>query len=51
MLVEIALEVKLDLYVCFIDYSKALDKVRRNLVMEIKIKLRGKEPENCYNIY
>ena len=35
MLMERCIEVQKDLYICFIDYSKAFDKVRHNELIKM----------------
>jgi hypothetical protein len=44
-LVERSIEVQVDLYLCFIDYTKAFDKVKHNKLLEImnRIYIDGKD--------
>ena len=44
-LVEKSIEVQVDLYLCFIDYTKAFDKVKHNKMLEIMngINIDGKD--------
>ena len=52
-LVERALEVQKDVYLCFIDYTKAFDRVKHNEIMKQLTQLRidGKDLRIIKNIY
>ena len=53
MLTERAIEKQKDLYMCFIDYSKAFDKVQHVKLMEMleSINLDGKDLQLIRNLY
>ena len=53
MLIERCIEVKKDLYICFIDYSKAFDKVRHNELIKMleKLDIDGKDLRIVKNLY
>ena len=53
MIAERAIEVKADLYLCFIDYSKAFDKVQHNQLIDMleNIQIDGKDLRIIKNIY
>ena len=52
-IIERSLEVNKDLYLCFIDYTKAFDKVRHEEIVNIleKLSLDGKDLRMIKNIY
>jgi hypothetical protein len=52
-LVERSIEVQVDLYLCFIDYTKAFDKVKHNKMLEImnRINIDGKDLRIIKNLY
>ena len=53
MLMERCIEVQRDLYICFIDYSKAFDKVRHNELFNIleELDIDGKDLRIIRNLY
>ena len=53
MLMERCIEVQKDLYICFIDYSKAFDKVRHNELFDIleQLDIDGKDLRIIKNLY
>lgn len=53
ILIEREVEVKIGLYVCFVDYCKIFDKVRHNQVMEMleNLNIDGKNLKVIKNIY
>ena len=53
MLMERCIEVQKDLYICFIDYTKAFDKVRHNELIKIleKLEINGKDLRIVRNLY
>ena len=53
MLSERAIEVQKDLYVCFIDYTKAFDKVQHEEPFHLlqALDLYGKDPRVLQNLY
>ena len=53
MLMQRCIEVQKDIYICFIDYSKAFDKVRHNELFRIleKLGIDGKDLRIIKNLY
>ena len=53
MLIERCIQVQTDLYICFIDYSKAFDKVRHEELFNIldKLDIDGKDLRIIRNLY
>ena len=53
MLIERAIEVKKDLYVCFVDYEKAFDRVRHAHLITIleQVNINGKDLRLIKNLY
>ncbi|GFS13167.1 RNA-directed DNA polymerase from mobile element jockey-like [Elysia marginata] len=53
MIIEIAIEMKKDLYLCFIDNSKAFDRVRHDELYKIlnSIDIDGKDLRTVRNLY
>lgn len=52
-LIERTIEVQVDLYICFIDYSKAFDKVRHIKLLKImeRINIDGKDLRVIKSLY
>ena len=52
-LIERALEIQKDVYLCFIDYTKAFDRVRHDEIIKELTKLRidGKDIRIIKNVY
>ncbi|GFS04325.1 LINE-1 reverse transcriptase [Elysia marginata] len=52
-IIEMTLEVNKDLYVCFIDYTKAFDRVRHEEIITIlqQLNIDGKDLRIIKNIY
>ncbi|GFS13084.1 LINE-1 reverse transcriptase [Elysia marginata] len=52
-LIQKAIEVQKDVYLCFIDYTKAFDRVRHDEIMKdlTQIKIDGKDLRVIRNIY
>ncbi|GFS21892.1 LINE-1 reverse transcriptase [Elysia marginata] len=52
-LIQRAIEVQKDVYLCFIDYTKAFDRVRHDEIMKnlTQIKIDGKDLRVIKNIY
>jgi len=53
MLAERAVEMQKDVYVCYIDYVKAFDRVRHRPLMEMleSLDLDGQDVELIKNVY
>jgi exonuclease III len=53
MIIERSIEVKHDLYLCFLDYTKAFDKVKHDSLFQIleKLDIDGKDLQIIRNIY
>ena len=52
-LIERALEIQKDVYLCFIDYTKAFDRVRHDEIIkeQTKLKINGKDLRIIKNMY
>ena len=52
-LIERALEIQKDVYLCFIDYTKAFDRVRHDEIIKelTKLKIDGKDLRIIKNMY
>ena len=52
-LIERALEIQKDVYLCFIDYTKAFDRVRHHEIIKelTKLKIDGKDLRIIKNMY
>ncbi|CAF1377520.1 unnamed protein product [Adineta ricciae] len=53
MIIERSIEVKHDLYLCFLDYTKAFDKVKHDNLLEIldQVDIDGKDLQLIRNLY